>query len=206
MMLRSGACAPSRGLTKKFIGLFTASALLCVFATTAFAKKEEETPFDRNLDVEIGGGLVLGIENDTTIDDTYLVQMHFVIPIHNKLDLELGGGYIDGEDPDAVGVATSPDDPGRDNEYDNWFAGGGVRWYPNSNAEDRVRFYLMLGFQFIDDLKGPDTNPDGWYLGPGLRMRAGDNSGVTLKLPLWFSHEGQTNTLLMPSVNFFYQF
>jgi hypothetical protein len=65
---------------------------------------------------------------------------------------------------------------------------------------------LALGYGFIDELKGEGTTPTGFSYGPGLRMQLGERSGVTAKLPFWTSQNGQSDTLLMPSLYYFYSF
>ena len=151
----------------------------------------------RNVDLEIGGGFVLGIEDDTTIDDTYMVAINAAIQLNDPLDFEFGAGYAPGE---------APDSSGSDANHDLWMISGGFRWYFMGTRKTVVRPYLMLGYGMINELKGEGTEPTGFYYGPGIRMRVGDNSGLTLKVPLWTSQNGQSDTLLMPTLYYFYSF
>jgi len=151
----------------------------------------------RRVDFELGTGFVLGIEDDTTIDDTWQALVGVAIELNDSLDLELGAGWGPGEDPDSSGT---------EDNYDLYSVGGGFRWYPNSEPDDIIRFYLNAGVRVQFDLKGEDSSPAGVRFGPGFRMRLGEQSGILMKLPLWVSISGQTDTLLMPSLHWFYSF
>lgn len=178
-------------------------------AVAAAAQDDPAADRRRNVDLEIGSGFVLGIEDDTTIDDTYHVSISATIELNDPLDFEFGVGYAPGEAPDKP---PRPIPPGEvaDTKRDLWMMGGGFRWYFMGTRETVIRPYLMLGYNVITELKnryrGNDTEPTGWYYGPGLRMKVGESSGLTVKVPLWTSHDGQSNTLLMPSLYYFYSF
>ena len=176
-------------------------AVTLVAGSVGIASAEEaaEAPEKkgRRVDFEIGTGFMLGIEEDTTIDDTWQVSVDAAIELNDKIDFEFGAGWGPGEDPDGVPT---------DNNVDLYNFAGGFRWYPNSEPDDIIRFYLNAGVQVIYDLKGESSSPAGVRFGPGFRMRLGETSGVLLKLPLWVSISGQTDTLLMPSLSWFYSF
>jgi hypothetical protein len=177
--------------------LVAALTLGTVGVAAAAADEAKADDGHRNVDLEFGGGFVLGIEDDTTIDDTYMFAINATIELNDPLDFEFGAGYAPGESPDSSET---------NRKHDLWMFGGGFRWYFMGTRETGIRPYLMLGYNMINELKGEGTEPTGWYYGPGLRMMLGESSGLTLKVPLWTSHDGQSDTLLMPSLYYFYSF
>jgi hypothetical protein len=179
------------------VGLLAATLVAGSVGIASADEEAAEKKEGRRVDLEIGAGFLLGIEEDTTIDDTWYTTIDVAIELNDSIDLELGAGWGPGEDPDGV--------PADDN-YDLYHFGGGFRWYPNSEPDDIVRFYLNAGVQAFNELKGDDTLPAGVRFGPGFRIRLGEQSGVLMKLPLWVSISGQTDTLLMPTLSWFYSF
>lgn len=178
-----------------FLGILTATLILGGPGFAAAAKDEPMT--ERHFDLEIGTGFVLGIEDDTTIDDTWHIEIKGAYPMNDSIDLEFGASWAPGEDPDSSGT---------ENNTDLYQYGAGFRWYTSSTPEDRIRFYLNVGLSVYANLKGEDSDPLGAYFGPGLRMQLGESSGMLFKLPLWVSINGQTNTLLSPTLTWFYSF
>ena len=178
-----------------FLGILTATLILGGPGSASAREKEEMKP--RGVDLEIGTGFVLGIESDTTIDDTFHIAIAGAFALNDSVDLEFGVQWAPAEDPDQLGT---------EDNADLYNLGAGFRWYPNSTPEDRVRFYLNTGLSVFFNLKGEGSQPLGAYFGPGFRMQLGESSGVLLKLPVWVSINGQTNTLLMPTLSWFYSF
>jgi len=185
---------PSRA-GRLFSGILIATLILG--GTGTALAEEAEDDGGRRVDLEIGASFILGIEHDTTIDDTWGVEVASAIELNRRLDLEIMAGWGPGEDPDQSGT---------ENNVDLYNAGGGFRWYPTTEPGDGIRPYLNIGVRYFNELKGEDTSPAGVYLGPGLRMELGESSGVVVKLPLWFSIRGQTDTLMMPTLSWFYSF
>jgi hypothetical protein len=186
---------PSRPVRLIF-GILVATLVL---GGSGFAMAEEAVEKERGraFDLEIGTGFILGIESDTTIDDTWGVEIMGVLELNRRLSFEFGAGWGPGEDPDSVGT---------ENNFDLYNAGGGLRWHPTTVPGDQIRPYIATGVRYFNELKGDDTSPAGVYLGPGLRIMLGESSGVNLKVPLWFSISGQTDTLMLPTLSWFYSF
>lgn len=190
---------PSKAV-RLILGILVA---MLVLGGSGFALAEEPAAEDkgRRIDIEIGASFILGIEHDTTIDDTWGVELATAIELNRKLDFEAMVGWGPGEDPDKTG----PNAGGEEN-YDLYNAGGGFRWYPMTEPGAGIRPYLNIGVRYFNELKGDDTSPAGVYLGPGIRMELGESSGVVVKAPLWFSISGQTDTLMLPTISWFYSF
>jgi hypothetical protein len=188
---------PSRPVRLIF-GILVAT-LVSGGAGLASAEDAAEEKKGRTFDLEVGTGFILGIESDTTIDDTWGVEIMGVLELNRRLSFEFGAGWGPGEEPDKGAGAG-------DDNFDLYNAGGGFRWHPTSEPGDGIRPYIATGVRYFNELKGDGTSPAGVYLGPGIRMMLGESSGVNIKVPLWFSISGQTNTLMLPTLSYFYSF
>jgi len=151
----------------------------------------------RRLDLEVGGFAILGIESDTTIDDTWGVGVSGALELNSALDFEFGAFWGPGEEPDSSDT---------EDNVDLYNVGAGIRWYPNSEPAETIRAFLNVGVSVFFNLKGEGSEPTGAYFGPGFRMQLGESSGIVLDCPVWVSLNGQTDTILMPGLAWYYSF
>ncbi len=148
----------------------------------------------RRLDVGIGAGALIGVEENLPVRDNYYAGVFAAMPLADKVDLELAGARSDGRDT-------------ADGSFrEIYHVTAGIRLYPKTTPDSAARVYLAVGGSAFFDLKRDDDTTLGVYLGPGVRLRAGKQSGLDVRAPLVLSGEGATNPVLLPTLSWFYQF
>ncbi len=148
----------------------------------------------RRFDVGFGGGALFTVEEGLPLEDNYYAGLFSAVRLGDNLDLELGVARSEGRDT-------------MDGSFRSiYHVTSGLRLYPKTKPDRTVRFYLSAGGSLFFDLKRDDDATFGLYLGPGLRMKAGEHSGLDFRAPLVFSAEGDTNSVLLPTLSWFYEF
>jgi len=166
-----------------------------------------ETAWARHVDVEAGVGVMFFLEEDQPVNDDIYYGIGAAVHLLDQLDLEVS--FARGEGNTNPKVTQEDIDAGTipQKEFRAIYHGMlGFRLYPFQAPDKAARFYLAAGGSVMRGLQGDhDVNP-GFYFGPGVRLRAGEHSGFTIKLPVVVSTEGDTDSMLIPSLNFFYEF
>ncbi|RMF21320.1 MAG: hypothetical protein D6760_09780 [Deltaproteobacteria bacterium] len=148
----------------------------------------------RNFDIGLGGGGLFGIEENLPVKDNYYAGIFSAIRLRDQFDAELSAARSEGIDT-------------ADGSFrEIYHATAGFRFYPMTAPDRATRFYVAFGASVFFDLKRNDDSTLGAYLGPGFRLKAGEHSGIDLRAPLVFSGEGATNTVILPTVSWFYEF
>ena len=148
----------------------------------------------RNFDIGFGGGGLFGIEENLPVKDNYYAGIFSAIRLRDQLDAELGAARSEGLDT-------------ADGSFrEIYHATAGLRYYPMTAPDRATRFYVAFGGSVFFDLKRDDDSTLGVYLGPGVRLKAGEHSGLDFRAPLVFSGEGATNTVILPTLSWFYEF
>jgi len=170
-------------------------AMLLVGSAVAAEKKEELVP---TIDFEGGFGafISLGSASKAPLEDGWHGRVGAAFHITDRLDAELGLG---------VGQADRNQDGGSNRTFVNGH--GGLRYYVlGVEALARSRMYLMLGGSAIENYASSGNTKGTVYLGPGVRLRAGDRSGLNIRLPFYLTPYDIDESLVIPTVNIFYSF
>jgi hypothetical protein len=184
-------------------GLLLTTALLVSSASVASAQATQTKPPPvRHVDVEAGVGVHWGMANDVPIEDDLYAVLGLAAPIIDQLDAEFQAGYMTARDNDDD---DNPDERENDSR-DSWTFNTGLRWYPLTKVDARARPYLSLGTSISTDIQEGRDVQLGITTGPGVRLRAGDRSGFLVRVPVLLQIEGGTDPMLIPTVNYFFQF
>jgi len=179
-----------------------AAALLLMSTSLAVAAEATPAPRVRHVDLEAGVGVHWGMANDVPIEDDLYTGVGIAARIIDQLDGEFQLAYWTARDNDG------DDSPGDDtnDSRDGLHFNTGLRWYPMTKADTRARPFLTLGTSLITDFREHDDMQLGLTTGPGLRLRLGDRSGFTVRVPVLLEIEGGTDPMLIPTINYFFQF
>jgi hypothetical protein len=183
------------------------SVFWCLAAAALLLAGVPGNAWARRVDVEAGVGAMFFLEEDQPVNDDVYYGVGAAIQLLDQLDLEFsaarGEGNVNPKITQAdVDAGTIPHKEFRA-IYHGMF---GLRLYPFQGPDKTARFYLAAGGSIMSGLQGDGVENWGFYVGPGARLRAGDHSGFTIKLPMVVSVEGDTDSMLIPSLNFFYEF
>ena len=183
-----------------------AAGLLLISASFAAAQatQDKKPPPERHVDLEAGVGVHWALENDVPIEDDVYAGFGVAAPIIDQLDGEFQAMYWTARDNDH-------EDEGRPNQEDNdtrdgWHFNTGLRWYPLTKPDARVRPYLAVGTSIITDFREDDDVTLGMTAGPGIRIRVGDRSGFLVRVPVLAQIEDTADPMLIPTVNYFISF
>jgi hypothetical protein len=156
----------------------------------------------RHLDVEAGVGVHFALENDVPVDDDVYAVIGLAAPISDHFDAEFQGAYFSGSQNERLRDPLT--DPEEDESIDGGHFNTGVRWYPQG-PDASARFYLAAGASVLFDYR-EDNETLAANVGPGLRLRAGDRSGMLLRVPVMIMLEEEADPIMVPTFNLFYQF
>ena len=180
MTKRSFLRAP---FSRVIVALLTAGSLLAVAPSAEAA----------NLEAELGVGLFTGLEDGADLDAGWLGRVGLVAGLSDRLALELTATRIEAKDSATSDYRTAE------------LFTAGLRFYSNSKTDARTRVFVSAGAGRGSGL-GDGTTEVG-YLGGGVRLRLGDSSGLTLKVPVLVDlGGGDTQTTFIPSLNVFLGF
>ena len=180
MTKRSFSRAP---FSRVIVALLTAGSLLAVAPSAEAA----------NLEAELGVGLYTGLEDGADLDAGWLGRVGLVAGLSDRLALELTATRIEAKDSATSDYRTAE------------LYTAGLRLYTNSKTDARTRVFVAAGAGRGSGL-GDGTTEVG-YLGGGVRLRLGDSSGLTLKVPVLVDlGGGDTQTTFIPSLNVFLGF
>ena len=183
------------------------SALAAVFliasASTVGAQAQPQEAPKRHLDAEIGVGVHWALANDVPIEDDLYTGLGLAAPISDHFDGELQIAYWTARDNDDDDAA---DDTDENEARDGIHFNTGFRYYPGTEPDARTRFYLALGASVTTDFRDDEDATLGFTAAPGVRMRAGDRSGFLVRVPVLMQIEGGMDPMLIPTINYFYQF
>jgi hypothetical protein len=179
------------------------TALVLMSAAGAWAQPtpKKELPV-RHVDVEAGIGVHFALENDGPVDDDVYAPLGLAIPVTDHVDGEFQAAYWSGsQNPRRLAPGDDPQ-----SSLDGWHFNAGFRYYPGSKPDSTARFYLAAGTSLLLDWNEKDDWTVAANLGPGVRMRAGDRSGLLLRVPVLLMMEGDINPVMIPSLSYFFQF
>lgn len=169
--------------SRVILALLTAGSLLAVAPSAEAA----------NVEAEFGVGLFTGLEDGADLDAGWLGRVGLVAGLSDRMALELTGTRIEAKDSATSDYRTAE------------LFTAGLRYYSNSKADARTRVFMAAGVGRGSGL-GDGTTEVG-YLAGGVRMRLGDSSGVTLKVPVLVDlGGGDTQAAFIPSLNVFLVF
>jgi hypothetical protein len=164
-------------------------ALLAAGSLLAVAPSAEAA----NLEAELGVGLFTGLEDGADLDAGWLGRVGLVAGLSDRSALELTATRIEAKDSATSDYRTAE------------LFTAGFRYYTNSKTDARTRVFVAAGAGRGSGL-GDGTTEVG-YLGGGVRLRLGDSSGLTLKVPVLVDlGGGDTQTTFIPSLNVFLVF
>jgi len=146
-----------------------------------------------NMEAEFGVGLFTGLEDGSDLDAGWLGRAGLVAGLSDRLALELTAARIEAKDSATSDYRTAE------------LYTAGFRYYSNSKTDARTRVFMAAGAGRGSGL-GDGTTEVG-YLAGGVRLRLGDSSGVTLKVPVLVDlGGGDTQATFIPSLNVFLVF
>jgi hypothetical protein len=167
------------------------------------APAQEKPKHVRHVDIEAGVGVHFALENDVPIDDDVYAVLGLAAPITDHFDAELQAAYFSGSENERLRDPLT--DPEEDDSLDGWHLNAGFRWYPVSSPDSAARFYLAAGTSVLFDYRQGDETLAA-NVGPGLRLRAGDRSGMLIRIPVLIMLESEADPIMVPTFNLFYQF
>jgi len=180
-----------------------AAALLLVLASAAGAQTTQAAPPKptRHVDVEAGAGVHFGTSKGTPIDDDFYANIGLAKPFTNRVDGEFQFGYWTAGDYDG------DDNPG-DNEggRTGCYLYAGARLYFNADPSAVTRVYFAAGPSMITNFKDDGGVTPSVSLGPGIRLLIGTYSGIVVRVPVEIMVKGDPYPLLLPTINYMYQF
>jgi hypothetical protein len=145
------------------------------------------------MEAEFGVGLFTGLEDGSDLDAGWLGRAGLVAGLSDRLALELTAARIEAKDSATSDYRTAE------------LYTAGFRYYSNSKTDARTRVFMAAGAGRGSGL-GDGTTEVG-YLAGGVRLRLGDSSGVTLKVPVLVDlGGGDTQATFIPSLNVFLVF
>lgn len=193
-----------RTRTAPVASLITAAFLLSVAsAAGAQQQKPAATKPTRHVDLEVGPGVHFGTAKDTPIEDDFYANIGLAMPFTSRLDGEFQAGYLTARDYDGDEPKDSDD---KNDARTSWYVHAGLRGYLVGEPDAATRFYLALGPSLLTDYREDDDATAAISVGPGLRIRIGQQTGILARVPVAIMLEGDPHPLLLPTVNFFYQF
>jgi len=183
---------------------FVAAASLFVLASAAGAQDKPAAPAKpvRHLDLEVGAGVHWGTAKNTPLEDDFYANVGLALPVMDKLDGEFQIGYYTGNDNNRHDDPGEPKSDARSGAYLNL----GLRYYVVGAADAPTRFFFSTGPSMLTEYRRGDTVTPAWSLGPGFRILIGQHSGFVARVPVAIMLDGDPEPLLLPTLNYFYQF
>ena len=168
------------------------STLVLVAAAAAFLVQVVSTDaYARRVDLEVGVGGILPIEDNAPIDAGPNYVLSTAIELSKSIDLELGG---------AMGRVRNSSTKDLEDIYQ---VTGGFRINASGEPGDTTRFFISLGGGYFDNFP-PDDDGAMLYIAPGFRVQVGEQTGVVLRLSVMRRASGPDTTLLLPSLQWFH--
>jgi hypothetical protein len=178
------------GVRKRFalLSMMAASVLVATSAGAAEVAK-------RRFDLEAGGGAFITLSADQApMNDGWYIGGGGAMPLSERFDFEC-----------AVGTGRARDSVS--NNHRNFVQGsGGVRFYLLGKATNPARLYWSVGGVALGNYRRDGGTDPALYTGPGVRLLAGDHSGLILRLPITYLPQHSEESIMIPSVSWFYQF
>jgi len=81
-----------------------------------------------------------------------------------------------------------------------------VRYYLVGEADAVTRFFFSTGPSMLSEYRRGDPTTAAWSLGPGFRLMIGEHSGLVARIPVAVMLTGDPEPLLLPTLNYMYQF
>jgi hypothetical protein len=182
---------------------FVAAVSLLVLASAAGAQGKPAAPENpvRHVDLELGAGVHFGTAKNTPINDDFYANVGLAVPFTTKLDGEFQIGYWTGTDSN-------------DQEHPKPRSGGpngaylslALRYNLIGAPNDATRFFFSTGPSMIANYRHGDDVTPSWTVGPGFRIMIGRHSGFVARVPVAIMLDGEPQPLLLPTVNYLYQF
>ncbi len=170
------------------------SALLGMLATWGLLVTSDEASA-RRFDVEVGGGAFITLANNQApMNDGWYAGASGALPLSDRFDLEC-----------ALGTGRARDSVS-DNHRNFVQGSGGVRFYLLGKPAGRARLYWAVGGVGLSNYRRDGGADPALYTGPGVRLLAGESSGFILRLPVTYLPQHSEESIIIPSVSWFYQF
>ena len=181
-----------------------AAATVLVLASAALAE-DQAAPVKsaRRVDLEGGVGVHWGTAKNTPLNDDFYANIGIAFPLMHRFDGEFQVGYLTGRDNDRNDSQGEPTNEGRT----GWYLGAGLRFYAVGDEDASTRFFVSAGPSLLTDYRQGDDATAAFTLTPiGFRILLGKNSGVVLRMPIALMLESDPQPLLLPTLNYLYQF
>jgi len=185
------------------IASFVAVVSLFVLASAAGAqgKAAQPAPPVRHVDLEAGVGVHFGTAKNTPINDDFYANVGLAMPFTDKLDGEFQIGYWTGSD------SNTPEKPRPRSDGPNGsYLGLALRYYLIGAPDAVTRFFFSAGPSMLTNYRRGDSVLPSVTVGPGIRLMVSQKTGLVARIPVEIMLKGEPQPLLLPTLNFVYQF